>query len=466
MLALPLPGARAIRLGGVFFSKKQATSNEERQARVIAELTASRRAIADAYEVERARIERDLHDGAQQYLVAASMKLGEALLDATGAEAELLEAAKRDVDRGLRSLRATVHGIHPQVLQDHGLVAALADAASAHGPHVSVYAPHPLPQLSASVLACGYFFGTEALTNAAKHAPGAPVSVLITSDAALHISVVDEGPGGAGARAFRHGRAAGGLWRGDVAVLAGRRPNAGKVHDSAPLGARADGSISMSGLRIVIADDSAILREGLAGLLERRGHEVVGRAGTAVELEGVIGKLSAQLPDVVITDVRMPPEMGDDGLKAAVALRRAYPGLPVMVLSQYVAPAYAVALFDSPDAGTGYLLKDRVSEVRDFLASLEVVAQGGTVIDPTVAQALMRSGRSGLGELSPREREVLELMSRGKSNKDIAAELVLSGAAVAKHVSNIFTKLRLDPSEDNRRVKAILQYLSAATYGG
>ena len=222
----------------------------------------------------------------------------------------------------------------------------------------------------------------------------------------------------------------------------------------------------MSGLRIVIADDSAILREGLAGLLERRGHEVVGRAGTAVELEGVIGKLSTQLPDVVITDVRMPPEMGDDGLKAAVALRRAYPGLPVMVLSQYVAPAYAVALFDSPDAGTGYLLKDRVSEVRDFLASLEVVAQGGTVIDPTVAQALMRSGRSGLGELSPREREVLELMSRGKSNKDIAAELVLSNAAVAKHVSNIFTKLRLDPSEDNRRVKAILQYLSAATYGG
>ena len=222
----------------------------------------------------------------------------------------------------------------------------------------------------------------------------------------------------------------------------------------------------MNGLRIVIADDSAILREGLAGLLERRGHEVVGRAGTAVELEGVIGKLSAQLPDVVITDVRMPPEMGDDGLKAAVALRRAYPGLPVMVLSQYVAPAYAVALFDSPDAGTGYLLKDRVSEVRDFLASLEVVAQGGTVIDPTVAQALMRSGRSGLGELSPREREVLELMSRGKSNKDIATELVLSNAAVAKHVSNIFTKLRLDPSEDNRRVKAILQYLSAATYGG
>ena len=110
---------------------------------------------------------------------------------------ELLTAAKQDVDRGLNSLRATVHGIHPQVLQDHGLVAALADAASSHGPHVSVFAPHPLPELSASVLACGYFFGTEALTNAAKHAPGAPVSVLVTSDDSLRITVVDEGHGGA-----------------------------------------------------------------------------------------------------------------------------------------------------------------------------------------------------------------------------------------------------------------------------
>lgn len=214
-------------------------------------------------------------------------------------------------------------------------------------------------------------------------------------------------------------------------------------------------------LRIVVADDSAILREGLAGLLERRGHSIVGQADSAPALEAVVDKLRDELPDIVITDVRMPPGMGDDGLKAAVNLRTAYPGLPVMVLSQYVAPAYAVELFDSPDAGTGYLLKDRVSEVRDFLSSLDVVAQGGTVIDPTVAQALMSSGRSGLGELTPREREVLELMSRGKSNKDIATDLVLSSAAVAKHVSNIFTKLRLDPSEDNRRVKAILEYLSA-----
>lgn len=212
-------------------------------------------------------------------------------------------------------------------------------------------------------------------------------------------------------------------------------------------------------MRIVLADDSALLREGVAGLLERRGHEIVGQAATAPSLIELVE--SGPLPDIVVTDVRMPSNMADDGLKAAVSLRREFPSLAVMVLSQYVAPAYAVELFDVDTAGTGYLLKDRVSEVADFLSSLEVVAQGGTVIDPTVAKALMASGRSGLAELTPREREVLELMSQGKSNKEIASALVLSAAAVAKHVSNIFLKLRLDPKEDNRRVKAILEYLAA-----
>ncbi|KQB85146.1 LuxR C-terminal-related transcriptional regulator [Corynebacterium oculi] len=212
-------------------------------------------------------------------------------------------------------------------------------------------------------------------------------------------------------------------------------------------------------LRIVLADDSALLREGMAGLLERRGHSIVGKAATGPEIGEVLGGIA--LPDVLITDVRMPPTMADDGLRAAVSLRARYPEMAVMVLSQYVAPAYAVELFAHATSGTGYLLKDRVSDVADFLASLAVVAQGGTVIDPTVASALMASGRSGLGELTPREREVLELMSRGQSNRDIARSLVISGAAVAKHVSNIFSKLRLDPAEENRRVKAILEYLSA-----
>ena len=238
-------------------------------------------------------------------------------------------------------------------------------------------------------------------------------------------------------------------------------------------------------MKIVIADDSALLREGVAGLVEKRGHEVIAMVDTA---HGLVADTddrfddTGELPDLVITDVRMPPKMSDDGLRAAVELRERYPQLNVMVLSQYVAPAYARELFSSSGAGgsagvgtgvgssgssssggTGYLLKDRVGQVLDFLGSLEVVAGGGVVIDPDVATALMQSGKSGLASLTAREREVLELMARGKSNKQIADDLVLSGAAVAKHVSNIFMKLHLEPGEENRRVRAILEFLTATS---
>ena len=236
-------------------------------------------------------------------------------------------------------------------------------------------------------------------------------------------------------------------------------------------------------MKIVIADDSALLREGVAGLVEKRGHEVIAMVDTAYGLVADIDDRfddTGELPDLVITDVRMPPKMSDDGLRAAVELRERYPQLNVMVLSQYVAPAYARELFSpggaggsagvgtgvgssgsSSSGGTGYLLKDRVGQVLDFLGSLEVVAGGGVVIDPDVATALMQSGKSGLASLTAREREVLELMARGKSNKQIADDLVLSGAAVAKHVSNIFMKLHLEPGEENRRVRAILEFLTA-----
>ena len=238
-------------------------------------------------------------------------------------------------------------------------------------------------------------------------------------------------------------------------------------------------------MKIVIADDSALLREGVAGLVEKRGHEVIAVVDTAHGLVADIDDRfddTGELPDLVITDVRMPPKMSDDGLRAAVELRERYPQLNVMVLSQYVAPAYARELFSSSGAGgsagvgtgvgssgssssggTGYLLKDRVGQVLDFLGSLEVVAGGGVVIDPDVATALMQSGKSGLASLTAREREVLELMARGKSNKQIADDLVLSGAAVAKHVSNIFMKLHLEPGEENRRVRAILEFLTATS---
>ena len=220
---------------------------------------------------------------------------------------------------------------------------------------------------------------------------------------------------------------------------------------------------------LVIADDSALLREGMIGLLERQGFTVVAQEARADALRQKLGGLAAsgKLPDVLITDVRMPPTMSNDGLQVALDVKAAHPQLSVLVLSQYVAPIYAQQLFALPagpdSGGSGYLLKDRVVEVADFVGSLRVVASGGMVVDPEVARAMMRASRSGLGELSPREFEVLELMARGLSNAQIASELVLSNAAVAKHVSNIFAKLGLTPDEENRRVRAILAFLGDGT---
>lgn len=224
------------------------------------------------------------------------------------------------------------------------------------------------------------------------------------------------------------------------------------------------GAVTDQPIRLVLADDAGLLRAGLAGLLERQGFAVVAQESRADTLRIAVDELAAsgELPDVVVTDVRMPPTMTTDGLQVALDLKAKYPGLGVLVLSQYVAAVYAQQLFSLPASGggTGYLLKDRVAEVADFVGSLRVVAAGGVVIDPEVARAMMKSNRSGLGELTPREFEVLELMARGRSNNQIADDLFLSGAAVAKHVSNIFSKLGLAASEENRRVRAILAFLA------
>lgn len=218
-------------------------------------------------------------------------------------------------------------------------------------------------------------------------------------------------------------------------------------------------------MRLLVADDAALIRAGIIGLLERAGHEVVAEAADAPELLAQCRRLAdgASLPDLVITDVRMPPSMTDDGLRAAVHLRETYPGLPVLLLSQYVAPAYAAVLFGgSQVAGLGYLLKERVGRVADFLQTVELVAGGGLVVDPEVVSQLLNSRRGDpvLGRLTPRELEVLSLMAKGAANQQIAEQLVVSTAAVAKHVANIFSKLDLGPTEDNRRVRAILAYLN------
>ncbi|WTI38961.1 response regulator transcription factor [Streptomyces sp. NBC_00589] len=211
-------------------------------------------------------------------------------------------------------------------------------------------------------------------------------------------------------------------------------------------------------LRVVLAEDSVLLREGLVGLLARFGHEVVAAVGDARALTEAVPE---HAPDLVVTDVRMPPGFQDEGLRAALALRTADPRLPVLVLSQYVQRAYAAELLDTGDGtGVGYLLKDRVGQVEQFAEAVERVAAGGTVVDPEVVRQLLRRRRDPLEALTPREREVLGLVAEGKSNGAIARELVVTEAAVGKHIGNILGKLELPPAEDtHRRVLAVLAYL-------
>ena len=212
-------------------------------------------------------------------------------------------------------------------------------------------------------------------------------------------------------------------------------------------------------MRIVIAEDAVLLRAGLTRLLADAGHDVVAAVGDA---EALMGAVEAQTPDIVVTDVRMPPHHQDEGLKAAVELRARYPQLAILVLSQYVEERYATELLAGDSRGLGYLLKDRVAEVGEFVGAVERVAGGGTALDPdVVTQLLARTRRADpLAALTPREREVLQLMAEGRSNTAIASTLVVSEGAVEKHTSSIFSKLGLAPTDaGHRRVLAVLRYL-------
>lgn len=211
-------------------------------------------------------------------------------------------------------------------------------------------------------------------------------------------------------------------------------------------------------MRVVIAEDSVLLREGLIRLLERAEIEVVAAVGDA---ERLLRAVEEHKPDAVVTDVRMPPGHTDEGLRAALVIRSQWPGMPVLVLSQYVEERYATDLLSSDTSGVGYLLKDRVADVTEFLDGLRRVAAGGTVLDPeVVAQLLVRHRSDPLDRLTPREMDVLRLMAEGRSNAGIAATLVVSESAVAKHINSIFTKLDLATADnDHRRVLAVLRFL-------
>ncbi len=214
-------------------------------------------------------------------------------------------------------------------------------------------------------------------------------------------------------------------------------------------------------MRIIIAEDAAILRDGLAQLLTSRGHEVVAAVSTAVELEQAV---NGDLPDLVVVDIRMPPTHTTEGLRAAIALRSRHPALGVLVFSQYVETRYAAELLADGSRGVGYLLKDRVADVREFVDALERIAAGGTVLDPEVVTQLMGASRrtDSVDSLTPRERQVLQLMAEGRANAAIGAELHLSAGSVEKYVTSIFTKLDLAPSpDDHRRVLAVLRWLEA-----
>lgn len=212
-------------------------------------------------------------------------------------------------------------------------------------------------------------------------------------------------------------------------------------------------------MRIVIAEDSVLLRAGLVRLLADAGHEVVATVGDADALVDVVERTT---PDLCVVDVRMPPTHTDDGLLAARTIRARWPGVGILVLSQYVEERYATDLLADGSDGLGYLLKDRIADVGEFLDAVERVGDGGTALDPeVVSQLFARSRRRDpLAQLSPREREVLGLMAEGRTNAAIARDLVVSHGAVEKHIGNIFTKLDLPPTDsDHRRVLAVLRWL-------
>jgi DNA-binding NarL/FixJ family response regulator len=212
-------------------------------------------------------------------------------------------------------------------------------------------------------------------------------------------------------------------------------------------------------MRIVIAEDAAVIRAGLTEILADRGHEIVAAVGDAEALKDAV---TAYQPDVAIVDVRMPPSHTDEGLRAAIAIRRDHPGVGILVFSQYIETRYAADLLAGRSGGVGYLLKDRVANVAEFTDAITRIAAGGTALDPEVVSGLLSASRhaSTLSALTTREQDVLALMAEGRSNSAIADRIFVSERAVEKHISNIFTKLALPPSDsDHRRVLAVLAYL-------
>jgi DNA-binding NarL/FixJ family response regulator len=408
------------------------------------------------------RLERNLHDGAQIRLATLAMNLGMAreklgdggeVPDAAAAR-ELVDAALRGTKDALGELRNLARGIHPPVL-DNGLADALASLAAGSATPVELEVSIPVRPTPA-IETIAYFCAAELLANAAKHSFANKIAIRAAGQRdVLLLSVADDGTGGADPS----------RGTGPVRARAAGRRGRRRPHDREPArwpneDHRRAPAARMNA-RVVIAEDAVLFRAGLARLIEDHGHRVCAAVGDGCALLAAVAEYQ---PDVVVADIRMPPTHTDEGLRAALEIRRLHPRTGVLVLSQYIETKYTARLLESNAAGAGYLLKERVADVAEFADALERVAAGGTALDPEVVGQLLRASRraDGLAALTARERHVLALMAEGRSNAAIADALVVTGGTVEKHVASTFDKLGLSQDEaDNRRVLAVLRYLGS-----
>jgi PAS domain S-box-containing protein len=452
------------------------------------ELRASRARIVEAADTERRRLERNLHDGAQERLVAASLLLRLAAArveDDPAGTRTALDHIFDELGLALAELREIARGLHPAVLTDGGLAMALK-ALVARAPLQATIAEVPRERLPEAVEVAAYYVVAEALTNVAKYAEAKHVQVNVgRRDGSAVVEVADDGIGGAdpakgtglrgladrvealGGHLDVHSR------RGRGTALVATIPCRGPADDPAPTAgprrrtedilavvtgpraAPADGVRP----RVVVADDSLLLRAGVVHVLERGGFDIVAQAGDADDL---VRAVDEHHPDLVVTDIRMPPTYTDEGVHAAGRIRAQQPETAVLVLSQHAEERYARALFAERPAGTGYLLKDRVAEPDAFVDLVRQVERGGSALDGEVVAAMLRDRRadSPLARLSEHERDLVARVAEGQSEAAIAERLELSEPAVRRDVESVFDALGLGPAGDDPRsvvaVRALL----------
>lgn len=433
----------------------------------IGEVEASRARIARAAYAARRTIQRDLHDGAQQRFasVALQLEIARGLIEEQSMQAgEVLAAAQADLTVAIDELRGLAHGIHPAELSERGLDAALGALAQRSPVPVDVTVEQfgrPSPDIESAA----YFIATEAIANAVKYADADHISIQVSNRRdQLRVTVTDDGIGGA---SFEGGTGLHGLRDRAEAIggdLTVDSPSGGPTVLTAVIPLFRSRRVldpPAGRLRVVVADDAAVIRQALAELLERNGIEVAAQVGDASSL---LDEVERRSPDIAITDIHMPPTQTQEGVRAAIEIRRRFPGVGLLLLSSYVEVNEAIGLFTETPNGVGYLLKDSVANVDQLLDAIERISEGEIVLDPKlVIDLLARPSRPDpLAALTPRERDVVELMAQGRSNAAIAEALWITEGAVEKHIKHIFKKLGIPAAPDtNRRVLAVLTFLGA-----